>query len=379
MNKSRKAFRYWLDRKIRACLMSVMNRITPGSAEERVDLRRRDIKKILLVRGLFRMGDAILTTPAILLFHKNFPEATIDFVGPRISKVLFQNLPIERHYEVQSRFPKVCWSYFALWKQIRGSNYDLAVDVSGSSAALGSMIVGFSKARFRVGLKGRWDRWFNVRLRRPSTKNKYGNLPELVSSLGLEAELIFPTLILSPREIEQGAKRIQTLIRRDDAPIVGVFVGGRKTRGKRWARESFLELVTKLRAEGTRPIIFVGPEERDLLVYFQQVLRHRTPAIFEPNARAFASLVANCRLFVACDSGPVHLACALRVRTVAIFLNDNFDRWGPPAELGRTVYGAQPGVTRRPLRSLPPRVAEIFRRKRGNVRPRSLSLKDSVA
>ena len=30
---------------------------------------------------------------------------------------------------------------------------------------------------------------------------------------------------------------------------------------------------------------------------------------------------------------PVHLACALRVRTIAIFLKDNFDRWGPPQAL----------------------------------------------
>ena len=49
-------------------------------------------------------------------------------------------------------------------------------------------------------------------------------------------------------------------------------------------------------------------------------------------------MVANLDLFVACDSGPVHLACALRVRTIAIFLKDNFDRWGPPPSLARVVY-----------------------------------------
>jgi heptosyltransferase-3 len=332
------AFRYWLDRRIRAFVMRIMGLLTARTVEQQLDWRRQEIRKILLVRSIFRMGDAILATPAILLFRKNFPQARIDFVGPGISKSLFLHLPINAHYEVYQSFPKVCWSYLTLLRQIRHTKYDLAVDVSGSSAALGSFIVGFSGARFRVGLKGKWDRWFNVRLRRPLTVNKYRNLPELVGSMGLETELIFPTLVLSPEEIEEGRKRIQALIHRDEAPIVGVFVGGRKTRGKRWARENFLKLVTQLRAEGARSIIFVGPEERKLIPYFRGVLGHRVPVLFEPNARSFAALLANCHLFVACDSGPVHLACALGVRTVAIFLKDNFDRWGPPADLGRIVY-----------------------------------------
>jgi ADP-heptose:LPS heptosyltransferase len=156
--------------------------------------------------------------------------------------------------------------------------------------------------------------------------------------MGLESEPVFPTLVLSPEEIEEGRKRIQALIHRDEAPIVGVFVGGRKSRGKRWARENFLKLVAQLRAEDTRPIVFVGPEEKGGLPYFQKALQYCAPVIFEPDARSFAALLAHCHLFVACDSGPVHLACALRVRTIAIFLKNDFDRWGPPAALGRIVH-----------------------------------------
>ena len=126
-----------------------------------------------------------------------------------------------------------------------------------------------------------------------------------------------------------------------EAPIVGIFVGGRKARGKRWEKENFLDLANRLRAANAQPVIFAGPEEKDLLPYFQRELGRRAPAIFEPNIRSFASLVANCNLFVACDSGPVHLACALRVRTVVIFLKDEFDRWGPPVDLGQIIRREQ--------------------------------------
>jgi ADP-heptose:LPS heptosyltransferase len=183
-------------------------------------------------------------------------------------------------------------------------------------------------------VRGKWDRWFNVRLDRPDTKNKYRTLPELIGSLGLQSRRVYPRLILSPADIEQGRSRMRTLILGNEAPIIGIFVGGRKRRGKRWARENFLGLANRLLGARAQLVTFVGPEEKELVGYFQRELGGAARTIFEPDVRAFASLVAHCNVFVACDSGPVHLACALRVRTIAIFLKDELDHWGPPADLG---------------------------------------------
>jgi hypothetical protein len=57
-DKTRMAFRYRLDRKIRGLVMKIMNWITPSSCEERVNFRRQNIKRILLIRSLFRMGES---------------------------------------------------------------------------------------------------------------------------------------------------------------------------------------------------------------------------------------------------------------------------------------------------------------------------------
>jgi lipopolysaccharide heptosyltransferase II len=344
MHKPDKARRYVCDRAIRAAVMWIMNRITVRSRPAQVDFRGEDIERILLVRGLFRMGNAMLATPAISLLRYNFPTATIDFVGPRVTKKLFQNLPINRYFEIHRRWPMVCWSYLVLLYRLHRGNYDLALDASGSSAALGAFIVGFSGARFRIGIRGKWDRWFNIRVERPASVNKYTNLRDIMGSLRLQIPKLFPALMLSPADTAEAKKQIAGLISGGETPIVGIFIGGRQARGKRWPIANFVELATRLRVDGSRPIVFVGPEEKEFLVYLQSVLPDRIPVIFEPDIKRFASLVTNCHLFVACDSGPVHLACALRVRTVAIFLKRNFDRWGPPAELGRIVF-RQHGVT----------------------------------
>jgi ADP-heptose:LPS heptosyltransferase len=344
MKASGKALRYLVDRTFRTGIMWIMNRITVGPSVQKTDIRGEEIRKILLVRSLFRLGDSILATPAILLLRENFPTATIDFVGPRIASRLFQKLPIAHYYEIYRTFPKVCWSYLALLRRLRRAKYDLALDVSGSSAAMGSFIVGFSGARLRAGLRGKWDRWFNIRIARATTLNKYTILPELISAMGLQSRPAFPKIVLSDGEIAAAGKRLRSLVNHGALPLVAVFVGGRMSRGKRWDKEKFLELILQLCAAGTQPVVFVGPEERETLAFLQAELAHRAPVVFELAVKSFASLIANCHLFVGCDSGPLHLACALGVRAVAIFLNDNFDRWGPPAELGRIVF-RESGVT----------------------------------
>jgi hypothetical protein len=64
--------------------------VTSRSKEERLDFGKERIERILLVYATFRLGDSILATPAIL-FRRNFPHASIDFVGAPIAKVLYRN------------------------------------------------------------------------------------------------------------------------------------------------------------------------------------------------------------------------------------------------------------------------------------------------
>ncbi|MEO6163726.1 MAG: glycosyltransferase family 9 protein [Candidatus Binatia bacterium] len=284
------------------------------------------------------MGNAILATPAILLFRQNFPNARMDFVGGSAAKALFTNLPIDHFYSVYHNYLKASWSYLALLRQIRAQKYDLAVDVSGSSTAMGSFLVGASGARLRAGLAGKWDRWFNLRLPRSGARNKYDSMTHLVGAMGLKSDVCYPQVVLSPDDLAIGRQRFSTMFGESEAPVVGIFVGGRKARGKRWAKENFLKLALKLNGRGANVIIFIGPEERELFPYFRGEVGDRTKVVFEPDLRRFAALIASCNVFVACDSGPVHLACALRIRTVAIFLHKNLDRWSPPAELGCILY-----------------------------------------
>ena len=337
-----KIFRYSLNQKLRRAVNWIMRWVIAESNEERLDLHKEQLKKILLVRATFRMGHSILAIPAILLFRKTFPHARIDFVGAPVSAKLFGNLPIDHYFSVTRRYPGSAWDYPLLLRQLRSVGYDIAVDLSCSQSAMGSFIVGFSRARFRVGLRGQWDRWFNVRIRRPSERNKYRILPAFLRALGLEVQECLPSLPLRNREKQEGRKRIEELAGWGGGrPTVGVFVGGRKAWGKRWPIKNFCELITALYWQGVNVVTFFGPEEKNLMGFYSDALDSGIAKVFESSPSDFAAMVSNCDLFVTCDSGPMHLACALNTRTVAIFQNPNFDHWGPPSSLARIVH--QPG------------------------------------
>jgi len=336
-----KIFRYSLNQKLRRTTNWIMRWATPRSKEQPFDVRQEQLERILIIRATFRMGDSILAIPAVWLFRKRFPHARIDFVGAPISAELFHNLPIDNHFTITRRCPGSGWDYPLLLRRLRSVGYDLAVDVSCSQSAMGSFLVGFSGARFRAGLKGRWDRWFNVRIARPSARNKYRILPAFLKNLGLESYDSLPALALSNTEKEDGKKKLQALPGQGSGRCtVGVFVGGRKAWGKKWPTRKFCELITALYQQGLNVITFIGPEEKDSLGTFRDALESAIPIIFEPAPRDFAAMISNCDLFVTCDSGPMHMACGLGIRTVAIFENPNFDHWGPPSSLARIVYGS---------------------------------------
>jgi ADP-heptose:LPS heptosyltransferase/protein-S-isoprenylcysteine O-methyltransferase Ste14 len=334
-----KIFRYSLNRKLRVAANWIMRRVTTESKEEGLDLHKEQVKKILLVRATFRMGHSILAIPAILLFRKNFPHARIDFVGAPVSAKLFGNLPIDHHFSLTRRYPGSAWDYPLLLRQLRSVGYDIAVDLSCSQSAMASFIMGFSRARFRVGLRGKWDRWCNVRIARPAETNKYRMMPAFLRALGLEVQESLPSLRLSDLGNQQGKRRIEELAGwGGGGPTVGVFVGGRKTWGKRWPMKNFCELITALYWQGVNVVTFFGPEEKTLMGFYSDALDSGIAKVFGSSSSDFAAMVSNCDLFVACDSGPMHLACALNTRTVAIFQNPNFNHWGPPPSLARIVH-----------------------------------------
>ena len=336
----KKPLRYRADRWIRHTAMRAVGWIVPASGDIDGDLRGLPIKKILLVRANFRIGNAILALPAIARFKENFPGAEIDFVGAPISKLLFQGQPLKNNYFAPRRFPYVLWQYPQLILRLRANRYDLAVDVSYSQSGLGSFIVGLSGARIRAGLSGKWDGLFNLKIPSLKQRNKYAKLTDFLAALGLRGGATVGALEFSAAEKLAGRHQLDAVLGPSAEKKIGVFVGARKLRGKRWPLANFAEVMRALAARGFHVVAFVGPEEDDIVAPLKESLGPSLPVVCEPSLRKFAAMVAHLDLFICCDSGPMHLACAVGTPVVAIFQARDVARWAPPPSAARPLYGS---------------------------------------
>jgi heptosyltransferase-2 len=118
---------------------------------------------------------------------------------------------------------------------------------------------------------------------------------------------------------------------------------------KKWPQTSFSALIDRLSTELKDSIflLFGGPEERDLRDAVISLVRdpERVLSVDSVSIRQSAALMMKCSLFISNDSGPMHMAAAARVPTVAIFGPTNpvwVRPWGVPYKVVRTCASCSP-------------------------------------
>jgi heptosyltransferase-2 len=88
------------------------------------------------------------------------------------------------------------------------------------------------------------------------------------------------------------------------------------------ARQAFVD--------GLGLVLCAGPGDAAAVAAFRETCRAPLAADLTPlSVEAMAAALAEVRLLVACDSGPVHLAGALGVPALALFGPTSAVRWGP--------------------------------------------------
>ncbi|MBI5244820.1 MAG: glycosyltransferase family 9 protein [Elusimicrobia bacterium] len=286
----------------------------------------------ILVLMLRRIGDVLLTTPAVKALRKAFPEAVIDFLveppadqllraGPDISSVL--------RYD-----PSLAGSLRWIL-QIRRARYDWVVDFLGTPRT--ALLSFLSRARVRAGPAQVAHRWAYTHLLRQPPSACYNALEKirLLGALGLSPDESDCLPELHVPEASQrfardalaatfgGVERAQ--------PLVG-FVPGSRRPTRRWPPGHYAELGRLLRGrQGVKILVFWGPGERERAS--QVVSGIGAGAALSPpvaNLMDLAGLLSACRIVVSNCNGPKHIAAACGVKTLTIHGSSDPACWNPP-------------------------------------------------
>ena len=287
-------------------------------------LDKSQIHNILVVK-LRAIGDVLLSTIVLQNLRAFFPQARIDFLTERPSREVVEGNP---NLDSVIVFDHKRDSGLGLILEVRRRRYDLIIDLFGNPRS--ALLTLFSNAPYRVGYRFKWRQYcYNIVVepRGGEAHNAEFNLDALraIDIPCSNSTVSFPLEI----EAEQFAERFLHEAHLDHKPIIALNSGG-GWYAKRWRLSQFAELGDRIVNEFDLAILLIwGPGEEEDARLIQSLMRSKSTVIPRTNLKQLAALLKRSTLLVTNDSGPMHIAAAMRTPILAVFGPTNPELQGP--------------------------------------------------
>jgi lipopolysaccharide heptosyltransferase II len=306
-----------------------------------------DIHRILLVR-VDLLGDTVLLTAAVRALRRAYPAAALDvLVLPSTAGVLAGDPDISHVLTCDplAWLDPHNWSKPATWREIRATlrrlrlpRYDVAVSVCGDTA---SILTRLSGARRRVGYAEEsyahlmTDPVPGGRYHEPKHEVRY--VLDLAAAAGglVTPEDAQPWLTVLPDERGRITERLSGERARlgVSGPIIAIHPGARNGKAKRWPLRHYAALADRLVAELDALVVLTGSPNEAALA--NAVLAQAHAPVVDLTGRTtlpeLVALLAESAVVVTGDSGPMHIACAVRTPVVALHGPTDPGQSGPTA------------------------------------------------
>jgi heptosyltransferase-2 len=244
------------------------------------------------------LGDCVMATPAIENIVKHYPDVKITIFGAYVSTAIFEDHPnVEEIIVDESKRSKMrsLWLYNKV-KEL--GDFDVAVSFRESFAS--KLFIFFAKAKSKAVYKR------DKTIERHQVE-RYNDLVNTVFDFRSEPEDL--KVYFEPFNYEK--------------PTLGINPGASYGSAKRWYPEKFAEVAIAL-SKHYDIVIFGGPSEVDIAKDIENELKKAKSCNYQNMAgktsiKVLCQKIAGLDLFITGDSGPMHVAAAFSVPTVAIF------------------------------------------------------------
>jgi heptosyltransferase-2 len=275
----------------------------------------------MLVIGPNWIGDAVMSTPALVNLRRGLPKATIDLLVPGRVAPLFDDYPQIDHLVI--RDDRQPWrTRLAQLKALRRRAYQAVLLLPNSfHAALDAWLLGSS---MRLGYATDGRRWLLTHAVPTSSGHPPHQIDaylQLVAALGVPIVERMPTLVPTMQAEIQAEHLWATQGWGDRDQVIGICPGAAYGAAKRWWPERFAALADRLIASGRFHVVFFGSADEVPLVerIRSQMTRQAVSLAGQDTLGSFMALAARCAVVVANDSGSMHIANAVGARVVALF------------------------------------------------------------
>ncbi len=311
---------------------------------EEIQITPETVREIL-VRGPNWVGDNIFAVPAVQRLKREFPSARLTVLAAKgLAPIweLVEGVDEVLPFDLRGGF-KDLGGKRELIRRLKRRDFDLAVIFPRS----------FESA-FWIRLAGIPRRWGYAEegrsfllTRRARSERGYRRTPRIDYYYRLldggrgESEAAPARLLIGP-DLRERAREILRSAGVDPAvgPLAGIHPRASYGPAKCWPPENFARLARLLGERKKASVLLFGSEkERELLEGI--AARAGAAAVNlagRTDLRTLAALISFCRVFIANDSGPLHLAAALRVPVIGLYGSTDPEATGPRGEKARVIY-----------------------------------------
>ncbi len=288
------------------------------------------MKRILIVNVNW-LGDTLFATPFIRAVRDSHPKAYIAILThPRCYKILEGNPNIDeiiiydekkQHRNLLRRFSMVSY--------LRSKKFDTAFILRKSLSR--TLLLLFSKIPRRVGYRSKRAGFLLTEKVDIPHKglHKVEYFLNLAKAAGIETKNKNYEILISSNDMENG-KNILKDAGIKDKGFIALNAGGNWDL-KRWPAEDFAKLGDKIFERFNIPIVLTGAEKDIALAEkITGLMRHKPVALCgKTDLKTLGAIFKKARCVISNDSGPMHLAVAVRTNVIAIFGPTSPELTGP--------------------------------------------------
>jgi heptosyltransferase-2 len=304
----------------------------------------------LLVRGVNWLGDAVMTTPALLRLREALPATRIILLtGERLADLWPSHPAVD---QVVTFNPGA--NPLVIGRRLRPLRIDTALIFPNSvRSALEPWTAGISR---RIGYARPWRNWLltravpprsgAVRMRKPSRREIHsrleGSVPasrpdpsahhchdylQLAAVLGARPDPIPPALAISATEIAKVRERFGLS---PETLWLGLSPGAEYGPAKRWPAERFARVAAEVtRRTAARWIILGGRGDRAMAEVIAREVPDAVNLAGRTTLRELMAVLALCPVVLTNDTGPMHVAAAVGSTVIALFGSTSPELTGP--------------------------------------------------
>jgi ADP-heptose:LPS heptosyltransferase len=316
-----------------------------------------------LVLQLKRIGDLILTTPALVALRERYPQAKITLAMPEGSASLIPALPAVDEVLIHRRRGRNA----KLWTKLAMSHFDVCLDFTGTDRS--AFFSFLSKAEQRVTFQ--WvkkspyrllfyNRFIDSSVRENHTVEHY---LDLLKAVDIQARNVPVTLNIPSQARANAAELAADAGVNIDSPFAVVHPGTARPE-KFWLPERWAAVMDHCQNGLGIPCLLTGSmdvTEREHMAAIQKRLHSPYRDLSgKLDLLTLAALIEKAYLLLSMDSAPVHLGAAFGTRQVSLFGETNPFHWRPRHKRAAVLLAGNeqplwefaPRFSRRPLSDL---------------------------